>query len=217
MDFLSQNTTLKNVSRARYGDDLTLMTVNSHTLRRLPAHARMIETDAFRQLADRVRRDKKLSRMPVCCRYGGLLYLLSGHAQVNTCIQAADDHIMVVVIEKDVAMAHDSPPCPPNTPDDLALLRAALPPGLPLDLVPTDVARAYLLWRGIPVCFSKFHDANGDSVGFSWDYDHAWRRKHPERFEAFWRFQDKSSALWEWMSDHPTMKITSQNLLHIWG
>ena len=37
MDFLSQNTTLKNVSRAMYGDDLTLMTVNPHTLRRLPA------------------------------------------------------------------------------------------------------------------------------------------------------------------------------------
>ncbi len=103
------------------------------------------------------------------------------------------------------------------TPDDLARLRAALPPGLPLDLVPTDVARAYLLWRGIPVCFSKFRDANGDSVGFSWDYDHAWQRKHPERFETFWSFQDKSPVLWQWMSDHPALKITSKNLLHIWG
>ncbi len=103
------------------------------------------------------------------------------------------------------------------TPDDLARLRAALPPGLSPDLVPADVARAYLLWRGIPASFTKFRDADGNSVGFSWDYDHAWRRKHPERFEAFWRFQDKSSALWEWMSDHPAMKITSQNLLHIWG
>lgn len=103
------------------------------------------------------------------------------------------------------------------TSDELCRLQAALPAGIPLDLLPLDVARAYLLWRGIPVTFGKFRDANGDNVGFSWDYDHAWRRKHPERFETFWRFQDKSSALWEWMSDHPALKITSQNLLHIWG
>lgn len=103
------------------------------------------------------------------------------------------------------------------TPDDLARLNAALPPGLPLDRVPADVARAYLLWRGIPVNFTKFRDADGNSVGFSWDYDDAWRRKHSERFEAFWRFQNGSDVLWEWMSDHPAMKITSQNLLHIWG
>ncbi len=103
------------------------------------------------------------------------------------------------------------------TPDELCRLQAALPADMPLDLLPLDVARAYLLWRGIPASFSKFRNADGDSVGFSWDYDDAWRRKHSERFEAFWRFQDKSPALWEWMSDHPAMTITSQNLLHIWG
>lgn len=103
------------------------------------------------------------------------------------------------------------------TPDELCRLQAALPSYLLLDLVPEDVARAYLLWRGIPATFTKFRDDNGDSTGFLWDRDYTWCRKNPERFEAFWRFQQHSPVLWQWMSDHPELKITSQNLLHIWG
>lgn len=103
------------------------------------------------------------------------------------------------------------------TSDELCGLRAALPSYLPLDLVPEDVARAYLLWRGAPVSFTKFLDENGDSTGFSWNRDYTWCRKNSERFEAFWRFQNASKVLWQWMSDHPEMKITSENLLHIWG
>ena len=99
------------------------------------------------------------------------------------------------------------------TPDELCRLRAALPADMPLDFLPLDVARAYLLWRGIPATFVKFRDENGDSTGFSWEYDHTWRRRHPDRFEAFWRFQDTSSVLWRWMSDHQAEKITSENLL----
>ncbi len=103
------------------------------------------------------------------------------------------------------------------TSDELCRLRAALPSYLPLDLVPEDVARAYLLWRGAPITFSKFRDENGDSTGFSWDRDYTWCHKNSDRFEAFWRHQNASSVLWQWMSDHPEMKITSENLLHIWG
>lgn len=103
------------------------------------------------------------------------------------------------------------------TPDELCRLQAALPSYLPLDLVPEDVARAYLLWRGIPAAFTKFRDENGDSTGFSWDRDYTWCRKNPTCFEAFWQFQNGSSVLWQWMSDHPDMEITSRNLLYIWG
>lgn len=103
------------------------------------------------------------------------------------------------------------------TPDELCRLRADLPPYLPLDLVPLDVCQAYLLWRGIPVTFCKFCAENGDSVGFAWERDYTWCRKNFERFEAFWRFQNSSRALWTWMGDHSAMKITSENLLHIWG
>ncbi len=103
------------------------------------------------------------------------------------------------------------------TPDELCRLQAALPTGIALELLPLDVARAYLLWRGIPATFIKFHDEHGDCTGFSWKYDHTWRRRYPDRFEAFWCFQDASSVLWQWMSDHRAEKITSENLLHIWG
>lgn len=102
------------------------------------------------------------------------------------------------------------------TPDELCRLRAALPADMPLDFLPLDVARAYLLWRGIPATFVKFRDENGDSTGFSWERDYTWCRKNSERFETFWSFQNASPVLWRWMSDHPALKITSQNLLHIW-
>lgn len=102
------------------------------------------------------------------------------------------------------------------TPDELCRLEAALPPYLPLDLVPTDVARAYLLWRGIPAAFKKFRDENG-CHGFSWLRDYAWCRKNSARFEALWQFQNRSPALWQWMSDHPESTITDKNLFYIWG
>lgn len=103
------------------------------------------------------------------------------------------------------------------TSDELCRLRAALPSYLPLDLVPVDVARAYLLWRGAPVSFVKLHNESGDCVGFSWERDYTWCRKNSECFEAFWSFQNGSRVLWQWMSDHPGTKITFQNLLYIWG
>ncbi len=98
------------------------------------------------------------------------------------------------------------------TADELSLLRAALPAYLLLEDVPPAVRRAFLLWRGARIRFCKI--AGG---GFSWDYDRSWARSHADRFEAFWRFQDKSTVLWEWLSAHVETEISSRNVLHIWG
>lgn len=102
---------------------------------------------------------------------------------------------------------------PSFTASEQAFLQAALPAYLPLSHVPHDVLRACLLWRGIPATF--VHHLQGG--GFEWRYSRTWARNNPKQFEAFWQFQDESTALWQWMSDHTEDNITCENLLHIWG
>lgn len=95
-------------------------------------------------------------------------------------------------------------------------LQDSLPSYLSQECVPVDVLRAYLLWHGIPATFSKLRLRNGER-GFAWSYDGSWARRHQERFETFWMFQDRSAPLWDWLSDHIDSTITSHNLLYIWG
>ncbi len=89
---------------------------------------------------------------------------------------------------------------------------AVLPEYLSLEQIPADVCRAYLLWRGVPITFRKI-----EPCGFDWDWDRSWERKNSERFEAFWRFQDTSADLWDWLSAHTDTEITARNLLRPWG
>lgn len=101
--------------------------------------------------------------------------------------------------------------------EEIDRIEGALPAYLSLADVPLDVCRAWLLWQDVPTSFTKMRDASGNAVGFSWDYDYTWKRTHEAAFEAFWRFQDSSRSLWDWMSEHVEMKITHRNLLRIWG
>lgn len=221
MNVSSHNVMLRNLSRAMYGEELTLMTVHPCMLRQHPPLSRDVGNSVFQQLTARILRDKRLSRLPLCCRtQDGLLHVLSGNAQVDDCIRVGEKQILIVMVEKELSASdHIAFQLSLNTRPDRGepCLQSALPPYLSPDDVPDDVARAYLLWRGIPATFIKFHDERGDCTGFSWKYDHTWRRRYPDRFEAFWCFQDASSVLWQWMSDHRAEKITSENLLHIWG
>lgn len=89
---------------------------------------------------------------------------------------------------------------------------AALPNYLRSEDVPEDVRRAWQLWQGVPVLFVKLGEG-----GFEWRYSHSWVKKHREQFEAFWRFQDGSDTLWDWLSAHTAVEIGSHNLLKIWG
>lgn len=93
-----------------------------------------------------------------------------------------------------------------------ARLLAALPEYLRPDEVPPDVRRAWDLWQGVPALFVKL-----EGGGFEWRYSRSWKKAHPEAFEAFWRFQDHSDALWDWMSAHAAREIGAHNLLNLWG
>ena len=78
--------------------------------------------------------------------------------------------------------------------------------------VPEDVRRAWHLWQGVPVLFVKLEEG-----GFEWSYSHSWAKHNRDQFEAFWRFQDGSDALWDWLSAHVAAEIGAHNLLKIWG
>lgn len=89
---------------------------------------------------------------------------------------------------------------------------AAMPDYLRPEDVPEDVRRAWHLWQGVPVLFVKLEEG-----GFEWSYSHSWAKRHRDQFEAFWRFQDGSDALWDWLSAHVAAEIGAHNLLKIWG
>lgn len=91
-------------------------------------------------------------------------------------------------------------------------LMAALPEYLRPEDVPPDVLRVWDLWQGVPALFVKI-----EGGGFEWRYSHSWKKAHPKEFEAFWRFQDHSDALWDWMSAHIATEIGGHNLLNLWG
>lgn len=90
-------------------------------------------------------------------------------------------------------------------------LREAMPAYLAVNDVPPDVLHAWALWQGLPVRFIK------EDGGFRWLYSHSWVKRHRDQFEAFWRFQDGSDALWDWLSAHVAAEIGAHNLLKIWG
>ena len=89
---------------------------------------------------------------------------------------------------------------------------AAMPDYLRPEDVPEDVRRAWHLWQGVPVLFVKLEEG-----GFEWSYSHSWAKQNRDQFEAFWRFQDGSDALWDWLSAHVAAEIGAHNLLKIWG
>ena len=72
---------------------------------------------------------------------------------------------------------------------------------------------------GAPFYRSKFYEAQKklEEGGFEWSYSHSWAKQNRDQFEAFWRFQDGSDALWDWLSAHVAAEIGAHNLLKIWG
>ena len=85
-------------------------------------------------------------------------------------------------------------------------LREAMPAYLAVNDVPPDVLHAWALWQGLPVRFIKEDGDSGSRTA------HSWAKRHRDQFEAFWRFQDGSDALWDWLSAHVAAEIGAHNL-----
>ena len=106
MSQTDHNATLEHISRQVFGEAAKLMVVDPRELVLLKKNARVFKKDTFKQLTDNVRKDGRLSSMPLCYRMeDGKLEVLSGNHRVQAAIQAGLAHILVLVLEKELSRA----------------------------------------------------------------------------------------------------------------
>ncbi|HIW79801.1 MAG TPA: ParB N-terminal domain-containing protein [Candidatus Bilophila faecipullorum] len=103
MDFTKENDTLSRISKALYGDSLTLAVMDPRELSLLKKNARILKKDVFQQLTANISRDKRLSSVPLCHRLSdGRVEVLSGNHRVQASVEAGIERILVMVIEEDL-------------------------------------------------------------------------------------------------------------------
>lgn len=91
---------------------------------------------------------------------------------------------------------------------DLPLLQAALERArLPMDDLPLDVARLWLVWRHIPAVYDK---AREDFMPQT-DFYEGWRRDYTYLMDALWEYPNAQG----WLNFHRAAKITPQNLFNV--
>ncbi len=103
MDFSTENETLLRISKALYGDALTLAVMDPKEISLLKKNARILKKDVFQQLTANISRDKRLSSVPLCHRLSdGRVEVLSGNHRVQASIEAGIERILVMIIEEDL-------------------------------------------------------------------------------------------------------------------
>ena len=99
MDFSTENDTLSRISKALYGDALTLAVMDPKDISLLKKNARILKKDVFQQLTA----DKRLSSVPLCHRLSdGRVEVLSGNHRVQASVEAGIERILVMIIEEDL-------------------------------------------------------------------------------------------------------------------
>lgn len=89
MDFSTENDTLSRISKALYGDALTLAVMDPKDISLLKKNARILKKDVFQQLTANIGRDKRLSSVPLCHRLSdGRVEVLSGNHRVQASVEA---------------------------------------------------------------------------------------------------------------------------------
>ena len=103
MDFSTENDTLSRISKALYGDALTLAVMDPNVISLLKENARILKKDVFQQLTANIGRDKRLSSVPLCHRLSdGRVEVLSGNHRVQASVEAGIERILVMIIEEDL-------------------------------------------------------------------------------------------------------------------
>lgn len=106
MTVIEDNEALQRLSKALYGDNMSLRVVDPRELELLKKNARVLKKDVFQQLTANIAADKRLSSVPLCWRMAdGKLEVLSGNHRVQAAIQAGLAHVLVMVIEEDLSKA----------------------------------------------------------------------------------------------------------------
>ena len=91
----------------------------------------------------------------------------------------------------------------------LRQLRAALPPGMELELVPAAVCRCWLQWRRLPVVYARYRR--------KWLWDGAFRLANPGVCDDFEGKVASSPEIMQWRHDHWAEEVTPENLFDLWG
>lgn len=91
----------------------------------------------------------------------------------------------------------------------LRQLRAALPPGMELELVPAAVCRCWLQWRRLPVVYARYRR--------KWLWDGAFRLANPGVCDDFEGKVASSPEIMQWLHDHWAEEVTPENLFDLWG
>ena len=102
MDFSTENDTLSRISKALYGDALTLAVMDPKDISLLKKNARILKKDVFQQLTANIGRDKRLSSVPVPRLSDGRVEVLSGNHRVQASVEAGIERILVMIIEEDL-------------------------------------------------------------------------------------------------------------------
>lgn len=81
--------------------------------------------------------------------------------------------------------------------------------------VPPSVFQFHAMWQNLRVTYTRTQDADGNCIGFSWDYTPDWGSRHREELHRFFRFQDRHPDIWEWLARNPESVITAGNFLNL--
>lgn len=97
----NKNQDLSTISKQLYGDEALLEIINPRELKQLKSNARYFKKNTYRQLVDNLKKDGRLSSMPLCYRHeDGSREVLSGNHRVQGAIDAGLDHILVLTLIK---------------------------------------------------------------------------------------------------------------------
>jgi len=97
-----QNESLQAASMLIFGSAAELRIVDPKSLKILKENARYFKKGTFQQLTENIRKDKRLSSVPLCYPVGPDLEVLSGNHRTQAAIEAGIKWIMVLVILEDV-------------------------------------------------------------------------------------------------------------------
>jgi len=93
-----QNAYLSEISRTIFGDRAVLKIVDPKSLKLLQKNARYFKKETFKNLVENIKRDERLSSMPLCCLENENLLVLSGNHRVKAATEAGIEKILVLVI-----------------------------------------------------------------------------------------------------------------------
>jgi hypothetical protein len=101
-----QNHALTQASLTLFGDAARMEIVDPRALCLLKRNARFFKKEAFRQLVENVRRDKRLSSVPLCRALAdGRREILSGNHRVKAAVEAGLPLILVLTITQDLSQS----------------------------------------------------------------------------------------------------------------